>query len=238
MRSFMLLAVASTPGLTLAQVDFYTSKADFDAAASTSIGVTFEEPAWDSYVGVSGPTPRSFNGITFASLDQPNLFVAPKGQLNFGALPESRVLTVSGNENIDLTFDVSPLAVGFVSYANGADPATVTVELAGGDEIVWVNEQPPNSIGYVGIVASEPIVRVNWLAVSGEVINTGIDEVAWDTAICSADCNADGALNVLDFVCFQSEWMSQTAAGDCNADGAFDVLDFICFQSVFVTGCP
>lgn len=55
---------------------------------------------------------------------------------------------------------------------------------------------------------------------------------------CAADCNGDGALNVLDFVCFQGEWQGQTEAGDCNDDGVYNVLDFVCYQGVFQEGCP
>jgi len=54
---------------------------------------------------------------------------------------------------------------------------------------------------------------------------------------CDADCNADGSLDVLDFVCFQSEWQAQSELGDCNGDGAYDVLDFVCFQGLFTAGC-
>jgi hypothetical protein len=52
-----------------------------------------------------------------------------------------------------------------------------------------------------------------------------------------ADCNADGNVDVLDFVCFQSEWQAQTVAGDCNGDGAYNILDFVCFQGRYVGGC-
>jgi hypothetical protein len=55
---------------------------------------------------------------------------------------------------------------------------------------------------------------------------------------CAADCNGDGELSVLDFVCFQNEWVGQSAAGDCDGSGRFDILDFVCFQGLFVQGCP
>jgi len=54
---------------------------------------------------------------------------------------------------------------------------------------------------------------------------------------CAADCNGDGNLDILDFVCFQGEWQNQTEAGDCNADGIYNILDFVCFQELFVKGC-
>jgi hypothetical protein len=56
--------------------------------------------------------------------------------------------------------------------------------------------------------------------------------------VCEADCDGNGLLNVLDFVCFQGEWQSQTEAGDCDGNGMYNILDFVCFQGAFVKGCP
>ena len=55
---------------------------------------------------------------------------------------------------------------------------------------------------------------------------------------CPADCNDDGTLNILDFVCFQGEWQAQTDAGDCDGNGEYNILDFVCFQGLFQQGCP
>jgi hypothetical protein len=52
-----------------------------------------------------------------------------------------------------------------------------------------------------------------------------------------ADCDGNGALNVLDFVCFQNAWQAQQPEGDCDGDGEFDVLDFVCFQNRFNAPC-
>jgi hypothetical protein len=54
---------------------------------------------------------------------------------------------------------------------------------------------------------------------------------------CAADCDANGVLDVLDFVCFQSHWAAQMPDADCNGDGTFDILDFVCFQTAFAAGC-
>ena len=54
---------------------------------------------------------------------------------------------------------------------------------------------------------------------------------------CPADINADGKLNILDFVAFQLLWQGSDAAADCNGDGFFDTLDFVCFQELFQQGC-
>ena len=57
-------------------------------------------------------------------------------------------------------------------------------------------------------------------------------------AVCPADVNGDGTLNVLDFVAFQLLWVDQDPGADCDANAEFNVLDFVCFQQLFVDGCP
>jgi len=54
---------------------------------------------------------------------------------------------------------------------------------------------------------------------------------------CFPDFNDDGALNVFDFVAFQTAFQSGDLAADCNADGNLDVFDFVCFQQAFGAGC-
>jgi len=54
---------------------------------------------------------------------------------------------------------------------------------------------------------------------------------------CIADCNDDGMVDILDFMCFQEEWQNQTPCGDCNGDGMFDILDWVCFQGEWMQGC-
>ena len=55
---------------------------------------------------------------------------------------------------------------------------------------------------------------------------------------CYPDCNADGALTVADFGCFQTKFVAGDPYADCNQDGALTVADFGCFQTRFVAGCP
>jgi len=56
-------------------------------------------------------------------------------------------------------------------------------------------------------------------------------------APCIADCNADGKLDIFDFVCFQTTFLDGDLAADCNADGELDIFDFVCFQPAFNAGC-
>jgi hypothetical protein len=55
---------------------------------------------------------------------------------------------------------------------------------------------------------------------------------------CYPDCNADGALTVADFGCFQTRFVAGDPYADCNGDGQRTVADFGCFQTRFVSGCP
>jgi len=55
---------------------------------------------------------------------------------------------------------------------------------------------------------------------------------------CPGDCDGNGQLNILDFVCFQQQWQQQTDFGDCDGNGAYNILDFVCFQQAFQSGCP
>jgi len=55
--------------------------------------------------------------------------------------------------------------------------------------------------------------------------------------LAAADCNEDGSLDILDFVCFQGLFAAGDPDADCNEDGMLNVLDFICFQAAFQDGC-
>jgi hypothetical protein len=55
---------------------------------------------------------------------------------------------------------------------------------------------------------------------------------------CPADINADGMLNILDFVAFQLLWQAADQSADCDASMSFTILDFVCFQQLFQQGCP
>ena len=59
-----------------------------------------------------------------------------------------------------------------------------------------------------------------------------------ESAPCYPDCNADGALNLADFGCFQTRFALGDERADCNADGVLNLSDFGCFQTKFALGCP
>jgi hypothetical protein len=89
----------------------------------------------------------------------------------------------------------------------------------------------------------EPIVNVNIggpaLGSNGTLVVTGVgtNVRAYRDAGCAPDCNEDGALNILDFVCFQGLFQSGDGGADVNGDGVLNILDFVAFQGLFVKGC-
>ena len=138
-------------------ISFYDDKVTFDANSSTSIAVTFN-PFTPTDTGILiPPAPITLGGITFTPLDPitaaPNLYVAtPNGPAapDFAVPLNSNVLTVSGNENIDITFSTAPTAVGFDTYTNKFDPPIVSVYDTGGQLRATYLILPRESFGFLG----------------------------------------------------------------------------------------
>ena len=62
------------------------------------------------------------------------------------------------------------------------------------------------------------------------------DAVALASA-CPADCDENGVLNILDFVCYQNLFAAGDPGADCDGNGQLNVLDFVCYQNEFQAGC-
>jgi len=54
---------------------------------------------------------------------------------------------------------------------------------------------------------------------------------------CFADCDGNGTLNILDFVCYQGLFQNGNPGADCDGNGILNILDFVCFQQAFQAGC-
>ncbi|MEQ9096750.1 MAG: M12 family metallo-peptidase [Phycisphaerales bacterium] len=57
-------------------------------------------------------------------------------------------------------------------------------------------------------------------------------------SVCAGDCDRSGAVDLLDFLCFQNAFAAGDARADCTGDGVLDLFDFLCFQRAFDAGCP
>ncbi len=54
---------------------------------------------------------------------------------------------------------------------------------------------------------------------------------------CYADCDGSGALDVNDYICFQTKFALGDPYADCDGNGVRNVNDYICFQTRFAIGC-
>ena len=55
---------------------------------------------------------------------------------------------------------------------------------------------------------------------------------------CCADFDADGVLDLFDFLAFQSAFALADPRADFNGDGELTIFDFLQFQTEFDAGCP
>ena len=68
----------------------------------------------------------------------------------------------------------------------------------------------------------------------------GQSHQAWIATVpvpCHADCDGSGALDIDDFICFQTEFAQDSIYADCDGSGELDIDDFICFQTEYGRGC-
>ncbi|MFM9996641.1 MAG: GC-type dockerin domain-anchored protein [Phycisphaerales bacterium] len=221
--------------------------------ASTSaaqVSISFEE---------LGPQPAGFIFATPLRNQIPGAAFAGPGPLDGGA-----VLNQMGNFGVDARSGEHFLGFNSLSgamMANGGlprDPETITFAQAVGEVSIWAaggfdtNSFTMLAFNAAGVqvgmdqvqtqdwaelrIVAQGIVSIRLTAISGDEgwlyddLSTG--------AGCYPDCNADGALTVADFGCFQGKYVTGNSYADCNGNGSLTVADFGCFQGKYVTGCP
>lgn len=169
-------AFAATPS-AIAQASFQNSFAAFQGLSTTTLRADFE----GLHVEGNIADPYTEGGVTFS--EPSNLYVALPGGAaavkDFDAPVTSNVLTVSGNEDITMTFaGPAPTAIGFTSLTNRfAAPVVTVFDTANALIGTYVLTQSPSSVGFVGITSSVGIGSVHWLATRGEDKDTAIDNI-------------------------------------------------------------
>ena len=167
---------AATPS-AFAQATFQNSFAAFQGLSTTTLRADFEGLLVEGNIS----NPYTEGGVTFS--EPSNLYVALPGGAaavaDFDAPVTSHVLTVSGNEDITMTFaGPAPTAIGFTSLTNRFNAPVVTVfDTANALIGTYVLTQGPASVGFVGITSSVGIGSVRWLGDRGGIKDTGIDNV-------------------------------------------------------------
>jgi len=159
----------------------------------------------------------------------------------------------SGNGALGIIFTLDPGEIGFVPtrvgivWTDGFDPVTfeafdlegnslgmtqVTIDDdnidCGTAEDHFFGFEHGAGVGAIKISNAGGGIEVDHIQYAGGKVDD----------VCPADCDGNGVLNILDFVCFQTEWQNQTDLGDCDDNGQFNILDFVCYQGLFQQGCP
>lgn len=122
--------------------------------------------------------------------------------------------------------------------ADGWNLYTARTDAVG--EAIWTSVHGGNSDdrGHAVAIGDEAIVAAGWAwsfgAGQGDLHLVAYDDPALG---CAADMNADGSLDILDFIAFQNAFTAQDPEADCDGDGDLSILDFICFQNLFMAGC-
>lgn len=91
--------------------------------------------------------------------------------------------------------------------------------------------------------AGTAVVRISTFFLQIDGVSPGavfFDDASFEMVegACIADCDSNGDLNILDFVCYQQLFQAGDAAADCDGNGDLNILDFVCFQQLFQQGCP
>lgn len=178
-----LLALATLAQRSPASVVVYGDLPSFNAATNTTLIEDFEDPAIPHDTPLAGFV---HNGNTYTGLGGspfPNVYDASAGYTNFGVpVTTSSVLTANGDEDFTVAFGAPPRALGFDTYLNRftfPDGHQGHVEVFGTSGLLaTVNvDHDPTMVGFLGLVADEPITSIRWTTVGGGQINTGIDNI-------------------------------------------------------------
>jgi len=108
--------------------------------------------------------------------------------------------------------------------------------LIDGDDILSLGSYGSADGGAASVWTGDP---TSWANSDVEIHSFRVHPLGEEDCVkCEADFNGDGAVNILDFVAFQTAFVGQDPSADCDGNGVFNILDFVCFQAVFAEGCP
>ena len=195
MKRYAIAATAAfgLAGTAQAAITVYNDQASFTGAAGPVIVIEdFEDapPAsrdvqLSSYTGPGGEI--TFTAITSFPI-APNVVIATPPYNNFGAgvnPTTSTILTASGNENFEGVLTAPTSALGFNVFLNDS-PFSVEFFSGATPLGTLTYDSPPvagDNLGFAGIISDIPITRFVVLAVNGEQINTGVDNIRVAAAI-------------------------------------------------------
>src|SRR5262249_22122943 len=66
----------------------------------------------------------------------------------------------------------------------------------------------------------------------------GVDNIRFMPRVqCYPDFDANGSLDLFDFLAFVNAFNAADPRADCDQNGVFDLFDFLCFVNAFNAGC-
>ncbi|MFG0284173.1 MAG: GC-type dockerin domain-anchored protein [Phycisphaerales bacterium JB039] len=160
-----------------------------------------------------------------------------------GGLFQGSIFPATGHVAYHWDFDAPVSAFG-ADFFGAATGLGIRLEAAG--ELVDIfTFYSGFQDGFLGFTTATPVTRVSIIGSDsaggtavGEIFD--MDDLSWSVAdtTCYADCDASGALDFFDFLCFQNAFATGEPYADCDGSGTLDFFDFLCFQNEFAAGCP
>ena len=125
---------------------------------------------------------------------------------------------------------------GSIALWPGHAEASEIVLLDGTLEIVSEGKlKPGDSFAFVS--GAQIIGKFDQVIPADFTVDIGAKSVSTVYKACYGDCDASGAFDLFDFLCFTNLFNAQDPAADCNGDGSFDLFDFLCFTNFFNGRC-
>jgi hypothetical protein len=178
-----LLTAASAQKANSAVI-FFTDFNSFNEVTKTTVVENFESSSLtiDTFLPPFVSNGNTYTG--FAGQPFPNVYIVPPSANSAFLFPiTSNVLSANGDEDFTVDFGSPTRVLGFDTYLNGFGPATVQVFGNSGLLDTFSLSHDPTTVGFLGIVADEPVTSIRWTTVNGGIVNTGIDNIRQGTVL-------------------------------------------------------
>ncbi len=107
-----------------------------------------------------------------------------------------------------------------------------------GGNLAAVSQGTPDEFGIYDVAAGDGSLMFGPIDMQGQTGSNGHLGIAVvGGGGCPADCDGNGEVNTLDFLCFLNLYSSGDPAADCDGNGTINTLDFLCFLNAFNEGC-
>ncbi len=160
-----------------------------------------------------------------------------------GAVKHAYRLMLSPSGVVSDRVDLGELGHGF-SYAYAINASGTVVGTSDARAFVWENGTMTDLNTRINPSSGWTLYAASGISDDGRIVGWGRHNAMEPRAFmlvpeaaCYADCDGSGALDIDDFICFQTFFAVSAPYADCDGSGELDIDDFICFQTFFAIGC-